>query len=356
MGVAAPPPAPPESKWKRRGTGIPLAEEIAEANAQAQLQGRIRAATTALQAAGASPDDIQRAIMGMAGAPQSQHDLSGVNQWGVRLVPDGPVLPVLLDQNGGYKLANGQPLPPGAEMVRMSGAAGGGAGLTSYVEDSPEQRMQLQSQYPGLQLPPGQSPTGYLKLQVRGDGTAMAVPAEFTPPPAYSGTATGYDANGNPAVLGVPRQGVPGNVIAPAVTGQPTAEQSDATALLADVERSIAAAETPRIAGMPKKPLTAQQRDQIARERASAAQLPYTTYFEVQQASKQQRRPSPAPTQPKPVATPGGGGTALSMAEQIRQRALEIQSGKGVSGAGITPPPAEPAVGGVRGRGTGPVR
>jgi hypothetical protein len=325
-GMALPPPPPPESKWKRRGTGVPTAEEIAETRSRVELENKIKTVGTAILANGGTPEDVKRAVMGMVGAPPTMDATANGPVYADPNDPETPI-PTIRHRDGSITLADGTPLPPG--MVGYVKPTSGGR-VTKTMADKT-------------------SPTGYMSVTYSPTGQEIfRVPTEFTPPPAYSGAATAVDANGNPVIIGVPRQGVPGNVIAQAPSNQPTQEQSDATALLAEVDKAIADAEVPKLAGFPKKPLLPAQKDQVTRERAAAGGLPYTTYLEVQRAARQQRRPSPAPTQPKPAEKPGGGGSALSMADQIRADLLQRQ--KAVQPA-TPPPPAPPRAGGP-----GPVR
>ena len=336
---------PPESPYKRRGTGVPTAEEIAEMQARVPLQTKIQVATEQLTKAGATPDEIQRTIMGMLGAPQNQRQFAAPT-FGVRSA-DGKVHPVSFDYTSGrYAWPDGTPVPGDAEFVRMS-AAGAGAGLSSYVEDTPEQRQQLQTQYPGLALPPGISPTGYLKIQVRADGSAMAIPSEFTPPPAYAGTIETTDPN-NPLVpvrRPVLRGGGLGGSLGDVDKPVKSQTQLDAEALLAAVEDTV---KLQTSSNLLKRSPTPQQRDQIVREKAQQQGLPYMSYDDLVRAAK-----SSTPVTARERST---GGT---VAERVRERALQNRGG-GPSGtrAPVRPalPPAEPIPAPpVRARGAGPV-
>jgi hypothetical protein len=284
--------------------------------------------------------------MGMLGAPQNQRQFAAPT-FGVK-TPDGKVHPVSFDYTSGrYAWPDGSPVPADAEFVRMS-AAGAGAGLSSYVEDSPEQRAQLQQQYPGLALPPGRSPTGYLKIQVRADGSAMAIPSEFTPPPAYAGTTVTQDPM-NPDVA----QRVPilrGGGTGPALGDEPSAVKSqtqlDAEALLTAVEDTV---KLQTSSNLLKRSPSPQQRDQIVREKAQQQGLPYQSYDDLVRAAK-----SSTPVTARERST---GGT---VAERVRQRALQNRGG-GAARPPVRPtlppnPPAPaPPSGPVRARGAGPV-
>lgn len=330
---------PPEHPTHRRGTGIPTAEEVAEMQARVATQTKIKVATEELTRAGATPDEIQRTIMGMLGAPQNNRMFAAPTFAVIDPQTNEPT-PVSFDYSTGkYAFTDGTPVPRGAKFVRMAGGASGS--LTSTAKDSPEMRQWLLQNGADPKDIANGSPTGYWRYQQRLDGSMMVGPGEWSPQSSTIGTVQAYDANGNPTVYTVPRVGGPPglpNVIGGAITGQPTEEQSNAQALLAEIEKIVTSIETPEFLGAPRTQVSPQQRDQIARQRAAAAGLPYTTYYEVQQASRRQRRPSPTPTTPKPAGVPGGGGSALSQADQVRQRALEIMKQKG----GAAPPPVPP--------------
>lgn len=331
------PPVLEESKFKRRGTQVPTAEEIAEYQARIPLQTRISMADQFLP-----PDLADRATMGILGAPMSSRTLTAVNQWGVRLQPGGPVLPVLLDQDGGYKMANGQPIPATAEMVRMGGGGSTGS-LTSYVEDTPEQRAQLLQTYPGISLPAGQSPTGYLRIRATPDGQAMAIPSEFTPPPAYSGTteilAPGTDV---PVRVPVLREGGIGAPLGDAPQPGPVKAQTDAQGLLAAVDKMVQAEGTGT--GGLRRAVPPARIDAIVKQEAGRVGLPYQTYAELQIAAKSKPEASPRTRQTDL-------NTGKSMADRIRERALKERG----QIQGATPAPVAPAPS-ARSQGPGPRR
>lgn len=311
---AGPPSAPPESRFKRRGTGVPTAEEIAERQARIPLQTRIGMAQQYL-----SEEDARRAILGILGSPESARQFQ-LATFAVEDPMTGQPSPVSFDYTTGrFAFTDGTQVPRGARFVRMTGGATGG--MTSTIRDSPEVRAQY-----GID-PTDVTPSGFWKIKQMPDGSATVMPSEYTPPPAYSGTTIILDASGNPVVAGVPRGGVPGGVIGGAPSPQPSNEQAAAQALLADVTKRITAAETPRLPGMPKRPLLPAQRDQIVKEAATAAGLPYQTYFELEQAT---RIPPARQVTPRSTA-PAGTETSqppVSSADKIRQRALEIERGK----------------------------
>lgn len=313
-------------------------------NARIPVETKIKVATEQLTKAGANPEEIQRTIMGMLGAPQNQRQFAAPT-FGVKSA-DGKIHPVSFDYTSGrYAWPDGTPVPGNAEFVRMT-AQGAGPSLGSYVEDTPEQRQQLQQQYPGLVLPPGLSPTGYLKIQVRGDGSAMAIPSEFTPPPAYSGTTVVPDpfnpdvAQRRPVLRGG-GMGAPFGDEPSAVTSQ---TQLDAEALLAAVEDAVKLTTTSNLL---KKSPTPQQRDQIVQEKARQQGLPYMSYDDLVRAAK-----SSTPVTARERST---GGT---VAERVRERALQNRGGESPARAPVRPtlPPAPPPpTGPVRARGAGPV-
>jgi hypothetical protein len=324
--------APP---MRKRGTQVPTAEEIAEYQARIPLETRIGMAKQYLP-----PEMQNRAVSGILGAPTSSRNLSAINTWGVKLA-SGQIVPVLLDQDGGYKLPNGDPIPPDAQMVRMGGSAGGG-GLSSYVEDVPEQRAQLQAQYPGIQLPPGVSPTGFLKIQVKPDGSALAIPAEFTPPPQFTGTTEVLEpGTGVPVRQGVNRRGGT-TTLGDAPRTETAKIQQQAQGLLAAVDK-LAANESVG-AGGGRRRLPPTRLDQIVKEQAKASSLPYQTYTELQQAAKVSPDITPRQEREQPNA-------GMSMADKVRAQILQDrQQGKRPSPMAAPPPPAPS----VRSQGPGP--
>lgn len=318
---------PPVSKWKRRGTGVPTAEEIAEINATAPIRARIKMVTEELTRRGASPEDIQRAILGIAGAPTNQRNLTAVSGWGVRLVKDGPVLPVLLDQTGkGYTLSDGTPVPRTAEMVRMAGGTSSG-GLTSTIRDSPE----IRDQY-GID-PADVTPSGYWKIKELASGGFQIMPSEYTPPPFGSGTVEiAEPGTGVPVRAVVPRGGGQPVPVGDAPGTVPAKAQTDAQALKEAIDRVIS---DTRIPGLPLNPA---RRDQVTQQEAQKMGLPYRTYNEVVQAMRS--TPEVTPRQ----RTEG----QESMADRIERRLREG------GGREMTPPPAPPPLPPIRGRGAGP--
>lgn len=342
MGAMGAPPAgpfggpPPESKFKRRGTMVPTAEEIAEAKMRAELTAKISTATAFLQKAGGTPDEIQQMIMGMMGAPVNARNLSTVTQWGVKIPGSDTVQPVLLDQGKGYVLAGGQPLPPGSTMVRMSGGGTGGS-LTSTVEDSPEARQQLIALGADPAVIARGTATKYWRIRQAGDGTVLVQPGEYAPPPAYSGTIEGTD----PTLPTVPvrRPVLRGGGVGPplADVDQPVKSktQQDAEALLEAVNKEVELLQASALGRA--RGIQPERRNQIVAEKARAAQLPYKTYDELLAATKA-----------TPQVSARERATGGTNAERVRARALEImQQRKDLS----TPPPQRPS---ARSQGAGP--
>ena len=329
---------PPESPYKRRGTGVPTAEEIAEMQARIPMETKIKVATEQLTQAGATPEEIQRTIMGMLGAPQNQRQFAAPT-FGVK-TPDGKVHPVSFDYTTGrYAWPDGTPVPADAEFVRMSATTG--AGLTSTIRDSPEIRAQY-----GIE-PSEVTTSGYWKIKQLPDGSSMVMPSEYTPPPAYAGTTVIQDPS-NPQVP-VRAPILRGGGTGPALGDEPSAVKSqtqlDAEALLAAVEDTV---KLQTSSNLLKRSPTPQQRDQIVREKAQQQGLPYMSYDDLVRAAK-----SATPVTARERST---GGT---VAERVRQRALQNRGG-GPSGTRppVRPalPPAEPIPAPpIRARGAGPV-
>ncbi len=293
-----PPMAPPVSKFKRRGTGVPTAEEIAEANAAAQLRGRMGATSQALHQIGAPPPMIQRALLGIAGAPPPADRMMAGD---TVVLPDGSGPYDTLWVNGVQQLPDGRPVPPGAKVVKT----GGGGGLKG-----------VKQQDPGSQ-------TGWSQVFFRPDGTEAYrvedVPP-FVPPPAYGGTTVIPDPDNPtvPQVAPILRGGGTGAPLGDRPDQVPSTVQTDAQALIATVNQRIADARRP---GLPVRPGL---RDQITAEEARKVGAPYTTWGELERAAK-----STPPVTPR-QKTEGG-----SLAERVRQRALENRRLK----AGAPPPP-----------------
>lgn len=343
------PPPPMESPLKRRGTGVPTAEEVAEMQARVPLETKIQVATQQLTQAGATPDEIQQAIMGMLGAPQNLRQFSAPT-FAVKNPATGQPVPVAFDHSSGkFFFTDGTPVPANAEFVRMAGAAGGS--LTSSIRDTPEARAQLIEMGADPSILMGGSPTGYWRFQQRLDGSVLVQPGEYTPPPAFAGTGTILDAGNNPTLVGIPRQGGAPVVLGSGVSPQPTEGNAAAQALLDVVKQRIAAAETPRLPRLPKRVLQPAQLDQIVQQAATEAGLPYQTFFELQQAVRLPAARQVAPRTEAPAAAPGATKPPLSTADRIRQRALENRAR---GGAGSPPPPARPTAPPARSRGAGP--
>lgn len=315
LGVGMPPPPPPEHPMHRRGTGVPTAEEIAGATAQAQLEGRVKAGTSALQAAGATPEEIQQAIMGMLGAPQNQRNFQAP-AWAVIEPDSGNPVPVAFDTTtGNFTFTDGSPVPKGAKFVRMSGGASGGGVPRTGREPDPN------------------SSTGWSKVfydTATGQELYRVDDVPFVPPPAYAGTTVLPDLSqpGVNQVVPVKREGGTG----PALGDQPSAVKSDtqiqAESLKAAVDAEIdlfLRSTINRAAGMPPA-----QRDQVVQRKAVALGLPYKTYDAILAAIGTAR-----PVTQREAVT---GGT---VAERVRARALQNRQG-GAGGAGGPVKPSMP--------------
>lgn len=310
-----PPPAPVESKWKRRGTGVPTAEEIAEASAHAQRQGQSRALVEQLTAAGASPQEIEDALLASYGLPRSER-VSPVAQWGVQLTTDGPVQPVFLDQSTrSYVLPGGRPLPPGAQMVRMT--SGGGVPRSSKIPDP-------------------NSSTGWSKVfydTASGEELYRVDDTPFVPPPVFAGTGTFAEpGTGVPIRGGIPRGGGAPISLGDVPSEEPSKLQTDAKALVTIIDRRINLERRPRV------PLRPGRLDEVAREEARKMGLTFQSYAEVVRAST-----STPPVTPRERTE---GGSAV-------ERVLRNLQQRGVTGGGVPPPPPAPP---ARATGAGPRR
>lgn len=294
-------------KWKRRGTGVPTAEEVAEMNATVSMQARIRQVTQAILANGGTPEDVRRAVLGIAGAPQNTRQFTAPGTFGVKIA--GRTIPVSFDAaTGQYFLPDGKtPVPNNAEMVRMSGSTGGGVPRTAKEPDP-------------------NSSTGWSRVfydTASGVELYRVDDTPYTPPPDFGPSTVILDANGNPTVYQPPRNvGGPTRVLGTAVSpAAPQREQTDAQAFLATVDKAIAAAQIGP--GGIRKQLLPGQQDAIVKQQAVAARLPYQTYFEVQQAARTRSTPPPqANAPPAPGGTPAGGIDTNA----LRQRTLEIEA------------------------------
>lgn len=217
-GLPAPQP-PPEHPTHRRGTGVPTAEEVAAASEGAKTTAHIQAITGALRAAGADDQAIQRAIMGISGAPIPL-DTTGPGP--VMADPSDPSTPIptVRHRNGDVTLIDGSPVTPG-----LVGWIKAGAQKNSTMEDKT-------------------SPTGYSKVFYDDQGTELyRVPTEYTPAPAYGGTAVTYDPNSptSRSVTPVLRGGGTGAPLgpAPAPEGQATPDQAEAEGWVKAVDAKV---------------------------------------------------------------------------------------------------------------------
>lgn len=305
-GVGMPPPAPPllpgkpVSQYRRRGTGVPTAEEIAESNAAAGMGGRLRAVTEALLAQGAPPAVVQRAVLGIAGAPPPSARMMAGDQV---ILADGSGPFDTLWVDGIQTLPDGKPVPPGSKTVAKSSAAG----QKTAKEPDPS------------------SPTGWVKVVYGPDGQELyRMPdTPFVPPPAFAGTTTyGEPGTGVPVRGGVGRQGgvTPLNVDEPTAVKSQT--QTDAESLKAVIDQRM---KEEKFSTLPVLP---GHRDEVTKEEAQKLKLPYRRYTDVERATKS----TPPVTQRQRT----GGG---NLAERIRRRVLNPDA---------PPPGPEPAPGGMK--------
>jgi hypothetical protein len=323
MGAMGPPPAPPVSRFKRRGTGIPTAEEIAESNAAAARRGSLGAGLEAFRSA-QNPDE-QRIVAGMLGSPEATPSFGAEPDNAI--LPDGTVVPVTRNVRTGQVINGftGEPLPPGSKMQPRQ--TGGGA-LSSFLEDSAESRQYLISQGADPTVVNAGSPSGAWEYRRDGAGRIILNASEFTQPPAYGGTFNEFDPMSptGRSVVPINRGGGRGPALgnAPPVAGDVMGPEADAKAFLQLINRAIAQAEnaTSPVASLRKK-LTPQQIDQLVVQQARSNGLPYTRYFEVQRAAQ--------------GATAGGEAAApgTSIADRILRR---LQQG---DQAQPPPPPAQ---------------
>jgi hypothetical protein len=334
LEAAGPPPEMPAaqaqapSRFKRRGTQVPTAEEIAEYQARIPLETRMGIARANLP-----PEMAQEAIMGILGAPRRQTSF-GTPNFSVRL-PSGEIVPVSRDNQTGQLVMMGPggqmvPIPPGSTVVRTTAAGGS---VSSTVQDTPEIRAEY-----GI---PGDEPNpqGWWRIQQRADGSVLFLPApEPSTPPAYSGTTVITEPGTNvPVRAPILRGGGVGPALGDEPDVRPTQAQQSAQGLLAAVDAQIRAAQVGP--GGLRRQVTSQQMDQITKQAAIAQGLPYQSYTELQIASRVQPETSPRQRQ-----EPGAG---MSIADRIRQRAIQGQA------PAAPPPPAAPS---ARSQGAGPRR
>jgi hypothetical protein len=316
---------PPESRFKRRGTGVPTAEEIAEATAVSQMRGRITALMEGMRQA-RTPEE-RRLVSGIGGAPEATQRVQNVPSV-LAVLPDGTKVPAGRAPDGTLVGPDGEPLPDGTTFERTTSGSTGS--MTFTAEDNPENRARY-----GVDpsLPPSETRT--LRVQRRGDGSVMAEPAVSFGPPDFGGTTIIQGPEGTGQVIQTPRNvGGPTNVVGearPPVGVLPPAVAA-ARALVEEVDKIIAAAEAPTAPGVPRRPVSPQQRDQITVQAARRARLPLTTYFEARNAAQLQ--------------TPAND-TAGSAVDRVFQRLLNEQQGATAPPAPVRPP--------MRGRGAGPV-
>ena len=288
----------PVSRFKRRGTGVPTAEEIAEASSRAQMRGRIQEITTQLQQAGAAPELIQRAILGIAGAPMPLDSTSAGPMLADPRDPETPI-PTVRHRDGTVVRIDGLPL---AGLVGWVKPQSQGAGLTAPIRDSPETRQQY-----GIP-PTAVTSSGYWKIKVLPDGTAQWVASEYTPPPAFGGVTTIMDPSSSTGVstLQISPRGGAAKKVGETPQTSPTQEQAEAVGYLRAVDQEILRVTKPVDGEPPILPLTF--RDDIVQKITGGRYLSYPSLVAATQRTK--------PTAGTPSAT------------SARDRVLDILEGK----------------------------
>jgi hypothetical protein len=301
-GLAAPP-APVEHPTHRRGTGVHTAEEVAEATAKAGVAGKLSGIDAGF--AGAPPDIVQRAKLGVIGAPMP--------------IDRGAAGPLMADPND-----PDTPIPTlriGGQIVRAD-TQEPVSGLIGYVKPTTGGRVTKTMRDP-------RSSTGYSSVTYDATGVEQfRVPVEYNPPPAYGGTAV-IDDPASPthrSVAPINRGGGMGAPLAPAPApeGQATADQAEAEGWVKAVAAKVR--EGRILPGTAKGAYDATTK--------AVTQGKYQTYEDLQKAAQKS----------------GGVGatdTRGSVADRVAARLRQNQ--QGFQGA---PPPAAPA----RARGAGPVQ
>jgi hypothetical protein len=298
----------PESAYRRRGTGVPTAEEIAERQARIPLETRINVARQQLMQAGATPEEIQQAVMGMLGAPQRQKGPSAMTQWGVKLPGSDVVQPVIFDPDTrSFVLSGGQPLPPGAQMVRMGGG-GAGRPLRNVIAD-PSSRTGRTAVY----LDPATGEELYREEDIA-----------WTPPPATSGAITTLDENGVPVVSDRSRAGGLGGTLGDANVVEPPQGQADAKAILATVDKAISDSTKGGLGSLRGVPPG--ERD---RQTAQISNNQFKTYKDLQRAANAAKVPARAARTGRPV-------------DRVKARLQQMQAAEGGPPAVSTTVPATP--------------
>lgn len=283
-GPSGPPPLPAtsltplafQSQFKRRGTGIPTAEEVAEWTELSRRRAIDQSLLETAAKIGLSPGDTQAFVMGAHGSPQR-------SQMGGRIGPmvtfegaAGPQATIL--RNGVLYMEDGEtPVPQPYQVVPTPKAPGGGsAGLKRDVIEDPN------------------SPTG--RTAVYNTATpGMRVPGiAFTPPPATTGAGTILDANGVPVTASRDRDGniIPGP---DAPSFAPSQEAQIAKSLREAVDAEIKLLQKSKVGGA--FGISAARRNQIVQEKAKAQGLGYQTYDQLLQAEGKPKVPAREATQ-----------------------------------------------------------
>ncbi len=325
---------PPESRFKRRGTGVPTAEEIAESQAVAQLRGRLRATLEAWRQA--TPEE-RPLIEAMSGRPTAERAPQNIPNL-LAVLPDGRTVPAAWDEDTNHAIGpDGQPFPPGTTFERQQSGAGGA--LSSFLEDTPESRAYLTQlgADPGV-LAAG-SPSGYWEYRRDTTGRLILNASEYVPPPDVSGTTTIYDQSSPTGRRIVQGRRTGGFAAGP--PGPPGSEPSPATAnarsLLALIDKEAASmaylASGPFASMRRQAPPSAEQLDAATLKVARSMGSSYTRYADVRRDAQ--------------GAIPADAGAEAdrgSIADRVFQRIQQETSG--------APPPRPPA----RSQGPGPQR
>ncbi len=307
--IVSPPAPPPVSRFTRRGTGVPTAQEIAEYQARMPIRARIAEATTALRGIGADEDTIQQAILGIAGAPQRAASFGAVSGFAM-VGPDGSLLPLSRNnQTGEMVLPDGSEVPPGAQIVKTSGTSGSTALKRNIVPDRG-------------------SPTGYMAVYTDSTGKeAYRTPTVYAPPPAYSGTVQTIDDQGVPVIAPVNRGGGTGAPLGDVNTRVESTLTQAAKGIKAAVDRMYA--DDQARARLTFETLPANHRDKLTAQIAQSEGQPFYDYQSVVMAANMAGVP-PRQNLPQPG----------SIAERVRAIADEQRRRAGrAAGGPPTPPP-----------------
>lgn len=295
MAPAGPP--PPETPQQRSRRLFPSAADIAEETTYRNLQARLRSVMEAIR--GARTEDERDLVRGIAGAPRARTATKPMNAQ--FRTADGQELEgtVVFDPSTGQAEVDGQPvtilkmLPTNAPRPIRQPMNTGGTRTDMYLN-------------PSTLEPIGTVDTG---IPISG-------------PPPYSGTVTTSEG-----VFRLPREGGQGEKIgdAPPRAGDMSADQQQATGMLADVNAAIKAALSQynlnRPAGFKGTSLPVEQQNAIVKQ---VTKNRYKTIGELTAATK------------RTGGSSGGGETMRDRANRVRQR-LESNQPSRVQGSGLPP-------------------